>query len=160
MNTQIIRPAKGEDLEKMVAIARSEWFAIYEGFRAQLGEEIFNQVYHEPLDQKEAQIRSNLANDLCFVTECEGEIAGFITCRLDAASKIGRIGNNAVSAAFRGRGIGVRQYEFVFDRLREMGATTVCVTTGLDEAHAPARRAYEKAGFSASLSSVTYYKIL
>ena len=160
MNTQIIRPAEQADLERMVAIARNEWLAIYEGFRAQLGEEIFAQIYHEPLAQKEAQIRENLKSDLCFVTECDGEIAGFITCRFDANTKIGRIGNNAVSADFRGQGIGVRQYEFVFERFREMGASIACVTTGLDEAHAPARRAYEKAGFSASLSSVTYYKKL
>ena len=32
------------------------------------------------------------------------------------------------------------------------------VLTGLDEAHAPARRSYEKAGFDRGLQSVKYYK--
>ena len=31
------------------------------------------------------------------------------------------------------------------------------VTTGLDWAHAPARRAYERAGFKRHLDSTTYY---
>ena len=51
-------------------------------------------------------------------------------------------------------------YEAVFDKLRAAGCTVVRVGTGLDEAHAPARRAYQKAGFTAKLESVTYYKKL
>jgi hypothetical protein len=34
------------------------------------------------------------------------------------------------------------------------------VTTGLDEGHARARRAYERAGFDRSLHFLTYYKEL
>ena len=36
----------------------------------------------------------------------------------------------------------------------------ITVTTGLDDGHAPARRAYEKAGFEKNLPSLTYYKKL
>ena len=36
----------------------------------------------------------------------------------------------------------------------------VTVSTGLDEGHAPARRAYERAGFEKHLDSVTYCKML
>ena len=34
------------------------------------------------------------------------------------------------------------------------------VATGLDDAHAPARRAYERAGFDIKVEDVTYYKKL
>jgi hypothetical protein len=34
------------------------------------------------------------------------------------------------------------------------------VTTGLDEAHAPARAAYRRAGFAAGAPSVTLYREL
>ena len=156
-----IRPVKAEDTERLVAIARNEGSAIYDGFRPQLGDDIFPLIYtDDPLQQKENQIREGVASGLCYVSLVDGEIAGFITYQYNENTKIGRIGNNAVNAEFRGRGIGPRQYEFVFDVLKKMGALAVCVTTGLDEAHAPARRAYEKAGFSNSLSSVTYYKKL
>lgn len=160
MNELTIRPATPEDADKLVAIALNEWRAIYDGFRPQMGEDIFALVYPDPAADKERQIRHNVASGCCFVTECEGKIAGFIHYTYDPSTHIGTIGNNAVSHEFRGRGIGPRQYEFIFARLREMGAEVVRVTTGLDEAHAPARRAYEKAGFVGNTQSITYYKKL
>ncbi len=34
------------------------------------------------------------------------------------------------------------------------------VMTGLDDAHAPARRAYEKAGFDKHIENIRYYREL
>ena len=160
MKNLTIRTATASDTEALVSLAKNEWAAIYDGFRPQLGDEIFELVYPDPMAQKEAQVRENVASGNTYVTEIDGQIAGFIHYAYDEKTKIGTIGNNAVSQAFRGRGIGPSQYEFIFELLRKQGAAAVRVTTGLDEAHAPARRAYEKAGFSESLSSVTYYKKL
>ena len=160
MSTFSIRLATEQDTDTLIAIAKNEWRAIYDGFRPQLGEELFSLIYPYPLMQKEAQIRQNVASGCCYVTIIYGQIAAFIHYAYDEQTKIGTICNNAVSSAFRGKGIGGRQYEFIFDLLKKKGALAVRVTTGLDEAHAPARRAYEKAGFSASLSSITYYKML
>ena len=160
MDHLTIRLANSQDTEVLVALAQNEWRAIYDGFRAQMGDDLFSLFYPDPMAQKAAQIRENVASGHCFVSELDGKIAGFIYYTYDENSKIGTISNNAVSADFRGKGIGGRQYEFVFDRLRALGALAVRVTTGADESHAPARRAYEKAGFEKSLSSVTYYKKL
>ena len=44
--------------------------------------------------------------------------------------------------------------------MRAEGMKIITVNTGLDEGHAPARRAYERAGFTAPLESVTYSKLL
>ena len=159
-NNLSIRPATEEDTEALVLLAKNAWRAIYDGFRDQLGDEVFSLIYPDPMEQKAAQVRQNVANDYCYITIIDGEIAGFISYTYDQKQKIGTIGNNAVSTVFRGHGIGPRQYEFVFDLLRAQGAQAVRVTTGLDDTHAPARHAYEKAGFTASLSSVTYYKKL
>ena len=155
-----IRPATEADAEAIVAIAVAEWEAIYQGYRAQLGDEIFYRFFPDHKAQKEAGIRANIASGTMHVTECDGRIAGFIHYVYDAKSRIGTISNNAVSGEFRGMGIGPRQYEFVFGLLREQGAIGVRVTTGLDDGHAPARRAYEKAGFKANTQSITYYKEL
>ena len=160
MNDPIIRPATAEDTEVLVAIALHEWAAIYEGFRMQMGDELFSIFYPDPRADKAEQIRRNVASGTCYVTECDGRIAGFIHYMYDEARRIGTVGNNAVSHEFRGRGIGPRQYAFIFDLLRERGAVGVRVTTGLDEGHAPARRAYEKAGFSANTQAITYFKKL
>ena len=160
MSEHTIRLATTEDADALVAIARAEWDAIYRGFSDQLGEEIFSVFYPDPGADKENQIRRNVESGSCYLTLVDGVIAGFIHFVYDERTRLGTISNNAVSGAYRGRGIGPRQYEFVFDLLRRRGAKGVRVTTGLDEAHAPARRAYEKAGFSASTQSVTYFKKL
>lgn len=155
-----IRPATEADAEAIVAIAVAEWEAIYQGYRAQLGDEVFYTFFPDHKAQKERGIRANLKSGTVYVTECDGEVAGFIHYVYDAESRLGTISNNAVSGKYRGLGIGPRQYEFVFDALRKRGAVGVRVTTGLDEGHAPARRAYEKAGFSAHTEAITYYKKL
>lgn len=155
-----IRPATKADAEVIVAIALAEWEAIYQGYRAQLGDEVFYTFYPDHKAQKERSVRAGLESDTVYVTECDGEVAGFIYYLYDEKNRLGTISNNAVSGKFRGLGIGPRQYEFVFDLLRKHGAIGVRVTTGLDEGHAPARRAYEKVGFSAHTESITYYKKL
>ena len=160
MSEYNIRPATPADTDTLVKIALNEWKAIYEGYRQQMGDELYFTFFPDCNADKEGQIRKNVSDGNCFVTECDGKIAGFITCLYSESKKIGTISNNAVSAEFRGKGIGPRQYEFVFDRLRSLGAIAVMVTTGLDEAHAPARRAYEKVGFSANTKKITYYKKL
>ena len=158
MSELTIRPATAEDTETLVAIALNEWKAIYDGYRDQMGEETFAVFFPDPRADKAGQIRNCVASGNCFVTECDGKIAGFIHYTYDPKSRTGTVGNNAVSHEFRGRGIGPRQYEFIFELLRERGALGVRVTTGLDEGHAPARRAYTKAGFAANTQSITYYK--
>ena len=44
--------------------------------------------------------------------------------------------------------------------MREAGVRVATVGTGGDAAHAPARRAYEKAGFGPYLPSIYMYKAL
>lgn len=154
------RPARPEDEEAVVAIALSEWEAIYQGYRAQLGDEVFYTFFPNHREAKAASVRQNLASGTMYVTECEGKIAGFIHYVYEEKTRIGTISNNAVSGEFRGRGIGPRQYELVIAHLRELGAAAVKVTTGLDDGHAPARRAYQKAGFEANTQSITYYQKL
>ena len=155
-----IRSATQDDADILAEIAKNEWKAIYDGYRQQMGDELFFTFFPDSAAAKEGQIRYNVASGNCYVTECDGKIAGFIHFSYSEADKIGTISNNAVSSEFRGKGIGPRQYAFVFEKLRSLGAVAVKVTTGLDDAHAPARRAYEKAGFLANTQSITYYKKL
>ena len=73
-------------------------------------------------------------------------------------TKTGEIGNNALSFDYKGKGIAQQVYNFIFEELKKLGAKMVIVTTGLDDGHIPARKAYEKAGFKCNLKSITYYK--
>ena len=94
------------------------------------------------------------------VAELDGLVVGFADFYCHEQSGIGEIGNNAVHPDYQGRGIAGRLYEAVFERMRERGMRFAKVGTGLDPSHAPARRAYQKAGFDRERQTVTYYRDL
>jgi hypothetical protein len=51
-------------------------------------------------------------------------------------------------------------YRHVLDRFRTLGLRFAHVDTGLDDAHIPARRAYEAAGFDRQVPTVEYWQDL
>jgi GNAT superfamily N-acetyltransferase len=54
----------------------------------------------------------------------------------------------AVDPGHQHRGLGTALTAFAIERIRAAGAPVAMVGTGADPGHAPARRTYEKAGFS------------
>jgi ribosomal protein S18 acetylase RimI-like enzyme len=92
-----------------------------------------------------------------FVSEVDGEIAGFVTFLLKPEKGLGILDDNAVDPKHQGKGIAVEMYKAVLKHMYDQGIEYARVMTGLDEAHAPARRAYEKAGFNVRHEDVTYY---
>lgn len=160
MNDVTIRPATAADAEAVAAIARAAWGRIYNGYRELLGDELYEIYFSDALERKERLVADTAAKGGMYVSVRGDEVVGFIGYLYDEKTALGMIGNNAVSPEHRGLGIGSRQYEFIIERLREIGARGVTVMTGLDEGHAAARRAYEKAGFQRGLPSITYYQKL
>jgi ribosomal protein S18 acetylase RimI-like enzyme len=65
----------------------------------------------------------------------------------------------AVHPDYQNRGIGTELNTFALDKMRESGVRLAVVATGGDPGHAPARRSYEKAGYT-PLPLVRYYKDL
>lgn len=64
-----------------------------------------------------------------WVAEVDREIAGFVTCWLDAATGIGNVSNLALTAKFRGRGLGRRLVLHAVDRLRAAGMSHAKIDT-------------------------------
>jgi GNAT superfamily N-acetyltransferase len=163
MSELIIRPARPEDQETLVAIALAAWEPIFAYFRQAQGDELFDALHPDWRAEKARQIRSACAGDyglrVC-VAEREGRTLGFCSYGVRQANLLGEIGNNAVWPDCRGQGIAGRLYAYALHDLREMGARYVVVGTGGDPAHAPARRAYEKAGFDVALPEMRYYRKL
>ena len=159
MNEITVRAAVAADAEAAAEIARECWSDIYDGYLLQLGEELYSLIYDDPLSVKAERIRDAVLSGRAFVAVCDGEICGFATYLVES-ERVGSLKDNAVSAKYKGRGIAKMLYEAVFEKFRSEGCAVCRVGTGLDEAHAPARRAYEKAGFEKSLQSVTYFKKL
>lgn len=141
-------------------IAVKAWTPIREVFRRELGDELYEAQFTGWQQSKRDAIAAEWKVGTAYVAMAEERVVGFIACHLNAATKTGQIGTNAVDPDFRGQGIGPKMYEFVLQKMKEAGMKYASVITGLDDGHAPARKAYEKAGFEKGLPSIRYYKEL
>ena len=158
-----VRPARPDDIEAIVDIAIAAWEPIYVYRRQILGETLFRACHPDWKTQKASELRAaseEFSGSGFFVAEDGGRVVGFTAYHADANSGIGEIGNNAVHPGSQGKGISGLMYMQVFEVFRKSGMRFAKVGTGGDEAHAPARRAYQKAGFDIELSSVQLYRAL
>ena len=158
-----IRDLRATDIPRVLEIAVAAWTPIFASFRQILGEELFEAAFPNWQEDKKRQVRGACDSSspaMVCVAEKEGMVVGFVTFYAKVSSGIGEIGNNAVHPEFQGRGIAPQMYQHAFDRLRERGMRFVKVGTGGDPSHAPARRAYAKAGFAIQLPGVEYYRKL
>ena len=79
---------------------------------------------------------------------------------MDHKNRLGEIDLNAVHPDHAARGIGTQLYEFALQEMKAAGMRVATVGVGGDVSHAPARRAYEKAGFGPSIPSLWMYRSL
>ncbi|MDA1279273.1 MAG: GNAT family N-acetyltransferase [Chloroflexi bacterium] len=155
-----IRPFRQDDLNAILDIAVAAWEPIVDSSRNMVGPALFDLVYPDPAQRKRDQITRACGEGsptLVWVADDGGEIVGFITAILDESRKVGEIGNNAVAPSQQGKGIGTSMYRYVIDQMKAAQMESAIVVTGGDQAHAPARRAYEIVGFSGAVPSAMYY---
>jgi ribosomal protein S18 acetylase RimI-like enzyme len=163
MTETAIREYRSSDIDAMVEIAIAAWTPIFANYRLLMGDDLFLTAFPDWQREKARQVRtacSPTSTAMVYVAEQDARVIGFITFYANDGTGIGEIGNNAVHPDHQGFGIGARMYEHAFARLRERGMRFVKVSTGGDVAHAPARKAYEKAGFCIQLPGVDYYRSL
>jgi len=94
-----------------------------------------------------------------YVAQVGETVAGFIAYAVNSDDQTGEVELLAVHPDYQNHGIGTALNTFVLEKMRESGARLAVVGTGGDPGHAPARRSYEKAGYTA-LPLVRYYKAL
>lgn len=152
-----LRPAVAEDLPSLEAIRAAAFAPIFASFRSLLGDELYERVQARD-DRAQADLLTSLlahgSGWHVVVAERNHEVIGFCATRLDRETLVGEIGLNAVHPDHAGQGIGTALYEDALTRMRAEGMKAATVATGGDPSHAPARRAYEKAGFAAQIPSV------
>ncbi len=159
----MIRPYRPEDLPAIMDIGNRAWQGIYDMFEAVYGPELFSVLVPDRTRKKGEQVRRHCEQHPDWVYVCEeddGRIVGFVTFQLDRVRGIGEIGNNAVDPDCGLKGRGRQMYLAVLERFRSEGMRYAKVSTGMDPAHAPARRAYERVGFDIRHENVTYYRKL
>lgn len=94
-----------------------------------------------------------------WVTELDTVVTGFVAARLDHQESMGEIYMIAVDPAYQRNGVGSRLMSYALQWFKDNGMALAMVETGGDPGHAPARRAYEQAGF-VHLPLARYFKKL
>jgi ribosomal protein S18 acetylase RimI-like enzyme len=93
-----------------------------------------------------------------WVGEVDRTIVGFVAYEL-YKDRTGEVQFLAVHPEHQNLGIGTELNNWALAKMKESGIKMAIVGTGGDPSHAPARRSYEKAGYTA-LPLVRYYKDL
>lgn len=127
-----------------------------------MGDEIFGCLYGDDWRRQQQQDVEKVLRDETagvHVAEVNGEVVGFVAAVADADSRMGEIAMVAVDPEAQNRGLGSQLTAVATEWLREAGMSVVLVSTGGDVGHAPARRTYERAGFT-PMPIVNYFKAL
>lgn len=95
-----------------------------------------------------------------FVAVVDDRPVGFVAVALDAYHpRMGAVDMIAVDPEYQRRGIAREMMAFAADHMRRSGMDIAVVETGGDPGHAPARHAYESAGYTL-LPITRYFQLL
>lgn len=159
-NSVHIRPIDADDIEDIVELSLRAWAPVFDSFQQILGSTIYARLYPDWRTSQRAVVEAMCTDSekmTTWVAEVDGIVAGFLVYELNRSDNIGEVQLLAVHPDYQNRGIGTALNTFALAKMQESGMQLVVVGTGGDPAHAPARKAYEKAGYTA-LPLVRYYK--
>ncbi len=161
MNIQI-RSLDANEIEEVVQLSLLAWAPVFHSFEQVLGSEIYARVYPD-WKRSQAEGVDAVCKDVetysIWVAELDRKVVGFIAYELNLKDKVGEVYMLAVHPNYQNRGIGTELNNFVLRKMKDSGMNLAVVGTGGDPGHAPARRSYEKAGYT-PLPLVRYYKDL
>lgn len=156
-----IRDYRPEDEEAVVALSLRAWAPVFRSLERVLGLDIFARLHPGWRHDQENAVRATLADNAtrAWVAEAERGVAGFAAAILHHGRRIGEVTMLAVEPQAQSRGVGAALTEVATGWLRDSGMTVAMIETGGDPGHAPARRVYEKAGYTL-LPVARYFKVL
>ena len=155
-----IRSFDDKDLEAIVQLSLLAWEPVFRSFQQILGPNIFPLLYPDWRKIQKEVVETPCKDKAKFkvlVAELDEKVVGFLAYELK--DEIGEVYLLAVHPDSQNQGIGTELNMVALEQMKAAGMKLVQVGTGGDEGHAPARRAYEKAGY-VGLPSVYYFKAL
>jgi ribosomal protein S18 acetylase RimI-like enzyme len=158
----VIEPYDDSKLDAIVRLSLRAWQPVFESLRDAMGPAVYRAFYRD--DWRAAQQRA--VESVCsaedmhvWVASEQSKTAGFVALKLHPEDQMGEIYMIAVDPDFQRRGIATRLTRHSVDWFKNAGMSIVMVETGGDPGHAPARQAYEAAGFRL-LPVARYFKSL
>ena len=159
----VMRPVRGDDQPHLEGVRQAAFAPVFDSFRTILGDEIYDLAQAREDEAQGELLVSLLAPESdweVYAAEMFDTVVGFVSIQLNQDTQVGEIGLNAVHPDHAGKGVGTAMYDFAIARMKEAGMRVATVATGGDPSHAPARRAYEKAGFTVQIPSVWLCRML
>ena len=157
-----IRAFEQDDLDAVVEFSLRAWEPVFLSVRNVLGDDVFLRLHPDwRADQTEA-VRSSCTNDDrdVFVAVADLQPVGFVAVGLNTfQERMGWIDIIGVDPDYQRRGVSAELTEFAIEHMRRHGMDVAVVETGGDPGHAPARAAYEAAGFTL-LPIARYFRLL
>ncbi len=157
-----IRPYSKGDLEGIVELSLLAWEPVFTAWQEILGPKLYPIAIYPDWRKSQKEVVEKGCTDEkvnTWVAVVDGNVVGFVVYELDEESKTGTVQLIAVHPEHQNHGIGTELNTFALQKLKDGGMQLAVVGTGGDEGHAPARRSYEKAGYTA-LPLLRYYKDL
>ena len=160
--TMYIRPYTDQDLDAIVELSLLAWEPVFVSFERVLGPQIYAIIYPDWHKSQREGVSTTVQNKEKYhtlVADVDGAVAGFLTYNLNEKDATGEVYLLAVHPDYQNCGIGTELNVMALDKMKTAGMKLSVVGTGGEEGHAPARRSYEKAGYT-GLPLVRYYKDL
>lgn len=159
MNHISTRPYADADEPAIIDLSLRAWAPVFESFRALLGGALYERIYPDWRTEQAASVRTALADNDTWVSVDGDRPTGFVNVIFDESAGSGEIHMVAVDPDAQRRGIGGHLTDLALEQMVARDLTLAIVATGGDPGHAPARRTYERAGFT-PFPQVWYSRIL
>jgi ribosomal protein S18 acetylase RimI-like enzyme len=159
LDTTSLRPLAGDDVDAVIELSLRAWVPVFAAFEREWGDALYRRFFPDWRSQQATSVRDACAANPTWVSIDDGTVSGFVNVIFDEDEMAGEIFMIATDPHFQRRGIATRLTGFALDEMRRRGMTVATVATGADDGHAPARRAYERAGFS-PIPQVLYAQLL
>ena len=157
-----IRKYLDSDINQIIELSVIAWEDVFASFRNNLGSEIYSILYPDWRKIQEEGILGICTDTEKYhtlVAEKDKKVVGFLSFRLIKEEEKGEVVLLAVHPEYQNDGIGTELNLRALQLIKESGMKMAVVETGGDDSHAPARRSYEKAGYT-GLPLVRYFKDL
>jgi GNAT superfamily N-acetyltransferase len=158
--TPTLRRFTAADLPRVVELSLAAWAPVFVSIEAQLAGSGVFEIQHPDWRAGQRRAVETVCTDpdhAVWVAEIDGDVAGFAAAAAHRDDAMGEIVMIAVDPARQRLGLGAALTGTAMAWFREQGMTTAMVETGGDPGHAPARQAYESAGFT-PLPVVRYFR--
>lgn len=141
---------KDTHLDDLLKLTIRAWEPVFPEMRKAIPGYVYDSFYPDGWQARQLHDVRAMCEEpgvLLHIAMTDGQMSGYLGLKAHQEDQMGEIYIIAVDPAFQRHGIGSVLMDFALAWMRDQDLTMAMVETGGDPGHAPARAAYQKAGF-------------